>query len=95
MFAHNAANDEQSQAGAFFFGGVERLEQVSHLFWRDTGSGVADADADFIIGEIAANSDFSARRGGLGGVADEVIKRLFHLPGVDPQQRQIGAQFEL
>ena len=94
VLADDAADDEEAEAGAAFLGGEERLEDVAHVLGGDSGSCVADGDGRFVFIEIAAKSDRSAGRGGLGGVADEVVDRLFDLPAINPHEGKVLAQFE-
>lgn len=84
MFAEDAADDEEAEAGAGGFGGGVGFEEGAEFFRGDAGAGVGDADEDFVGVGRGGDGDGAAGCGdGLVGVFEEVEEGLFDLGGVE------------
>ena len=95
VLADDAFHDHQSETGAFFLGGVERLENVVQLLLRNAAAGVGDADPDS-VGRLTSGRGESAAAGhGLHGILDQVDQDLFDLAGVDAREFQLAGQLFL
>jgi hypothetical protein len=95
VLADDAADDEESEAGAGAAGGGKGLEEFAHLLGADAFTSVGKADAHFKVGEGAADGEYAAIRHGLASIADEVVKGLFDLIGVERHGGHVGAEIEL
>ena len=89
----DALDDHQTQAGAFFFGGEERLKDTIDLFLRNAAAGVRHAEPN-AIGAFAGlkrqRPPFGHR---LERVFDEIDEHLLDLRRVNRGDGQLARQF--
>ena len=86
VFLHDAAHDEQAQAGAGGFGGQERFINAAHDFRGNAAAGIRHGDEHAVIRITAFNQNgASLRRDGLVGVFDQVVEDLLDLDGVQAE----------
>lgn len=83
VFADDATDDHEAEAGAHATGGEEGLKELIEVFGRDAFAGVSETDADFEVVEGGLNGEGAAVWHGLAGVADEVVEGLFDLVAVE------------
>src|SRR4029077_3689788 len=87
VFLNDAGGDGQSEAGAAFLRGEERIEQSLLHLGRNAAAVVGDFEDDdvgFLVGDhfasgARAQSDDAVARGGIGGVLNQVDQHLFDL----------------
>lgn len=96
VFAEDTADDEEAKAGAARFGGGIRFKEGAEDFGGDAGTGVIDADEDFVLVEGATDGDFASGGGdGLIGVLDEVEEGLPNLVRVEGKLGEVFVELEV
>src|SRR5207253_957287 len=93
MLAHNAAHNQQSEAGARRLGCKIRLKNATQVCRRHTAAGIHKPDEDERIVQIGANAQSPMALHCFETVFNHVVKRLFHLITIKLEQRQVRAQF--
>jgi len=96
VFADDAADDEQAEAGAGGFRGTVGFEEAAHLLGRDAGAVIGNGDEEFRAGGVGADGDVAALAGdGLVGIAEEVVENLLELIGIDPRRGHFSGKPEI
>src|SRR6185369_14175167 len=88
MLPHDVLRNPQSQAGPFFAGGKERLEDAIEIVFSDTHAAVAELNHDRRLQRLlvtrSENTDVSATLDRLLRVDNQVEKHLPQLIGTSP-----------
>ena len=96
VFADDAADDEEAEAGAGGFRGAVGFEEAAHLLGRDAGAVVGDGNQEIGFRGAGADPDHAVFPGdGLVGVADEVVENLLKLIGIDQGHGELRREIEI
>src|SRR4029077_4930715 len=101
VFAHDAEDDRQTQAGADArrLGGKEWIEDARLDGLRNSGAIVADLQEHTLIGDAsgldADRAAFALLLDGLPGISNEVHEHLLELPSVALHEGKHGVEIEL
>ncbi len=91
VFADDASDDEEAEAGAGGFGGAVGFEEAAHGFGGEAGAVVGDGDEEVgVVGKGGDVDDAVVAGDGLVGVAEEVVKDLLELVGIDEGVGEVG-----
>lgn len=92
VFAHDAADNHETETGAHAAGGEEGLEEAIEVLGGDAFAGISETDAHFEVVESGFHRQGATVGHGLASVADEVVKSLLHLIAIQWHGGDVGAK---